>query len=90
MNLITKTLLLPVLALGLTVSQADAFMAKRKAPPAPPESYQGQWYTTADRCSYSRAFAPGHGTMWVLIHNPHHIGQPNAGPHCAVILQARR
>ena len=86
-----KTLLaLPALAVALTVAApAEALfgVGKRKAaPPAPPSSYQGQWYTTPDGCSYSRAKAPGYATMWVLILNPHHIGQPPAGPHCATIL----
>jgi len=48
----------------------------------PPESYVGQWYTTAGGCSYSRAKAPGYTTMWVLIQNPHHIGQPNVKESC--------
>jgi hypothetical protein len=83
-----KTILaVPALALGLTATQADAFVTKRTAPAGPSESYQGQWYTTPDGCSYSRAKAPGYSTMWVLIINPHHIGQPAAGPHCATILK---
>ena len=84
-------LCLPALALALTAAApADAFIrAKPNVKPAPPASYQGQWYTTPDGCSYSRAQAPGHAPMWVLIINPHHIGQPNAGRHCVAVLQAR-
>ncbi len=52
----------------------------------PPDSYQGQWYTTPDGCSYSRAKAPGYRTTWHLIINPHHIGQPNAKKSCPVML----
>lgn len=50
--------------------------------PRPPETYQGQWYTTPAKCSYSRAQAPGYPVHWVLIINPHHIGQPNAHRKC--------
>lgn len=78
------------LALALATTEADALgLSKRKAPPAPPSSYLGQWYTTPDGCSYSRAQAPGYPPMWVLILNPHHIGQPPAGPHCATLLDVR-
>ena len=52
----------------------------------PPESYKGQWYTTSDGCSYSRANPPGGGSTWYLIQNPHHIGQPNAHWGCAPTL----
>lgn len=84
-------LCIPALAVALTAAApADALgIGKRKITTPPPDSYQGQWYTTPNGCSYSRAQAPGYAVMWVLILNPHHIGQPNAGPHCAVLLQAR-
>jgi len=88
MTQLSKTLLLAAAALGFTLSQADAFVAKRQGLSAPPASYQGQWYTAPDGCSYSRASAPGYGTMWVLIRNPHHIGQPNATRQCTTMLQA--
>jgi len=52
----------------------------------PPESYDGQWYTTSDGCSYSRANPPGGVSTWYLIQNPHHIGQPNAHWGCAQTL----
>lgn len=91
MTMIKKMLVLPAIALALVATQADAIgVAKRTAPSVPSESYQGQWYTTPDGCSYSRANAPGYATMWVLILNPHHIGQPPAGRHCATLLQAQR
>lgn len=90
MKPIRTLLCLPAIALALAATPADAFgKVKRAAPSAPSDSYQGQWYTTPDGCSYSRAKAPGYATMWVLILNPHHIGQPNAGPHCVAMLQAR-
>lgn len=84
------TLIGAIGALALGTSQAAAFFAAREVPAAPPASYAAQWYTTASGCSYSRASAPGYGVTWVLIHNPHHIGQPNARPHCPALLQPRR
>ena len=89
MNLISKCLVLPAFALALATTQADAFGVKKRAYSPPPESYQGQWYTAPNGCSYSRTKAPGYATTWVLILNPHHIGQPNAGPHCQTVLQVR-
>ena len=50
--------------------------------PRPPENYQGQWYVTPGGCSYSRAQAPGYAVHWVLILNPHHLGQASAPAHC--------
>lgn len=47
----------------------------------PPVGYQGQWFTTSNGCSYSRA-----GGGWFLILNPHHIGQPNAHTGCSPTL----
>ncbi|MEB8387762.1 hypothetical protein OO012_11015 [Rhodobacteraceae bacterium KMM 6894] len=82
-------LILPVLAAGLMGSPVDAFGVSKRAATPPPASHQGQWYTTPDGCSYSRAKAPGYAVQWVLILNPHHIGQPNAGRHCRVSLQSR-
>ncbi len=52
----------------------------------PPAAHQGQWYTTPDGCSYSRAQAPGYPTSWHLIINPYHIGQPNAKASCPAML----
>lgn len=43
---------------------------------------QGQWMTTADGCTYSRAQAPGYAPTWHLVINPHHVGQPNAHRGC--------
>ena len=54
--------------------------------PRPPDTHQGQWYTSPQGCSYSRAKAPGYRTTWHLILNPHHIGQPNAKPRCPAML----
>ena len=79
-----------VLALALVQSTAFAAPVSAKGSsamnPRPPEAYQGQWYTTPDRCSYSRAQAPGYPVQWVLILNPFHIGQPNAHKGCPVRL----
>ncbi|MDF1873312.1 hypothetical protein [Vannielia sp.] len=77
-------------ALAVTVSMAfsgaaDAF-GRGKNNIRPPASYQGQWYTTAAGCSYSRAQAPGEGAKWYLILNPHHIGQPPAKKSCPARL----
>lgn len=52
----------------------------------PPASFKGQWFTTADGCSYSRANPPGGAPTWHLILNPHHIGQPNAHAGCVPML----
>lgn len=52
----------------------------------PPESFQGQWFTTSTGCSYSRTQAPGYPAMWVLIVNPHHINQPSRNFDCATTL----
>lgn len=84
-------LAVPALALALTaVAPDDAnARAKRSKTPPPPSTYEGQWFTTPDGCSYSRAKAPGYATMWILILNPHHIGQPPAGKHCATMLTSR-
>ncbi len=54
--------------------------------PRPPESYQGQWWTTPMGCSYSRAQAPGYPHTWHLILNPHHIGKPPAPRGCPAML----
>ena len=86
MSKIKSMFVVPALVLAFAATSAEAFV-KRNAPSAPPESYQGQWYTTPDGCSYSRAKAPGYATMWVLIINPHHIGQPPAKASCATLLK---
>ncbi len=71
----------------LTAGSALAFGAQR-TPQIPVASNQGsQWMTTANGCSYSRTQAPGYGVVWVLILNPHHIGQPNAHRGCAPTIR---
>ncbi|WP_050929617.1 hypothetical protein [Aestuariivita boseongensis] len=52
----------------------------------PPETFQGQWYTAPNGCSYSRAQAPGYPPTWHLILNPHHIGGKPAHAGCAAML----
>jgi hypothetical protein len=48
----------------------------------PPASFEGQWFVTPDKCSYSRAQTPGYAPTWHLIINPHHIGQPRHHKRC--------
>ena len=72
--------------LALAAASAGAQTAPHVAPPA---GFQGQWFTTADGCSYSRAQAPGYAPTWHLIINPHHIGQPAAHRGCPVMLTSR-
>lgn len=85
---------LPALAAALSMATpADALfgLGKRETAPVlgPPASYDGQWYTTPEGCSYSRAKAPGYAPTWHLILNPHHIGQPNATARCPAMLTSR-
>ena len=90
MTLLKTLAAIPAFALALSVAApADALgVAKRSAPAwGPPSSYQGQWFVTPDKCSYSRAQAPGYEVMWVLIINPHHINQPAPGRHCQTVLR---
>ena len=47
-----------------------------------------QWITTQDGCSYSRTQAPGFPVQWILVINPHHIGQPLAHVNCAPLLRS--
>jgi len=90
MTVLKKMFVAPAMAIALVATQADAFVVpESKAQVAPPASYQGQWYTTPDGCSYSRAQAPGYAVMWMLIQNPHHIGQPKAGRHCTSVLKTQ-
>ncbi|WP_407494455.1 hypothetical protein [Pseudooceanicola sp. MF1-13] len=74
-------------ALGLTGQDATA--AGTYQPPRVPANVQAtgtQWITTQDGCSYSRTQAPGYPVQWVLILNPHHIGQPDSHDKCAPVL----
>lgn len=74
--------------LAMTVLIASPALGAGAAPklPMPPEGFQGQWFTTPNGCSYSRAKAPGYPTSWHLILNPHHIGQPPAKRSCPAVL----
>lgn len=73
---------------AVTALPANAIGTQR-APMQPQQiqTYGSQWMTTANGCSYSRTQAPGYPPMWVLILNPHHIGQPNAHAGCAPVLR---
>ena len=59
---------------------------KAPQPPAGTIRTGTQWITTPDGCSYSRTQAPGYPVQWILILNPHHIGQPDAHIGCAPVL----
>lgn len=90
MKLLCTAAALALVTTFSTIESAQAFglnsaKAALKNPP-PPANYQGQWYTTPDGCSYSRAQAPGYPPSWHLIINPHHIGQPNAKASCPAML----
>ncbi len=90
MRFLKSLLAVPAFAMALaSATPADALgVAKRSTQQwGPPSTFQGQWFTTPDGCSYSRAQAPGYEVMWVLILNPHHIGQPAAGRQCQTVLR---
>ena len=71
-------------ALGLT---GHAAKADQTSPTPTIVKHHGtQWITTSEGCSYSRTQAPGYPVQWILILNPHHIGQPNAHLGCAPVL----
>lgn len=82
------TVALP-LALALTALPASAQTAGGFAPRAPQggQLIGQQWMTTASGCSYSRTQAPGQRPVWMLIQNPHHIGQRNASSRCPSMIQ---
>lgn len=90
MKLLCTAAALALLSTFATTGPSHAFgLNNAKAAlmnPRPPANYQGQWYTTPDGCSYSRAQAPGYAPSWHLIINPHHIGQPNAKASCPAML----
>lgn len=71
-------------ATGLTLAAVSG--GKERIYNRPHASFKGQWFTTQDGCSYSRANPPGGQSVWYLILNPHHIGQPNAHSGCARTL----
>lgn len=74
-----------VLSAGLGITLAGGALAfggsGAKQVTAPPPDYIGQWYISGG-CAYSRAQAPGYRVHWVLILNPHHLGQGPAPKHC--------
>ncbi|MCE0504717.1 hypothetical protein LR948_05100 [Roseivivax sp. GX 12232] len=81
------------LALAAAPLQAQVQKPRATAPEAqgasvtPPASYEGQWFTTPDGCTYSRAGAPGQAPIWIIVKNPRHIGKPNAHRGCQAMLQ---
>ncbi|MGJ8547046.1 MAG: hypothetical protein ACSHWZ_16490 [Sulfitobacter sp.] len=57
---------------------AQTYSAQPAAMPAaasdgmtPPPGYQGQWFTSADRCDYSRAGRPGEEVWYLIINTAH-------------------
>ena len=85
MHLLKTGFILSSLILGGQDAQARNVTQPQ---PIPQHSTQmgTQWITTPQACSYCRTQAPGYPVQWVLIMNPHHIGQPNAHARCAPIL----
>ncbi len=84
---------LPALALGIAGSSlplaaaAGPAAVNPKVHVAPSADYKEQWFTTQDNCTYSRTSAPGYGTQWYLVLNPHHVGKPNAHGKCPTRLK---
>ena len=79
---------LVVTSLALGGQQAQAGGTYKPAPiPAGTVQTGSQWITTPNGCSYSRTQAPGYPVQWILILNPHHIGQPDAHMGCAPMLR---
>ncbi len=74
--------------MSLTFSTSALAVGTTTTAPIPAGAVQtgSQWITTPDGCSYSRTKAPGRPVQWILILNPHHIGQPNAHLRCAPVL----
>jgi hypothetical protein len=68
------------------VTFAAASGNKHQVYKRPSASFKGQWFTTQNGCSYSRANPPGGKPVWYLIQNPHHLGQPKAHSGCARTL----
>ena len=85
MHLLKIGLVISSIAFGGTEALATGTM---RAPSVPAGTFQtgSQWITTPDGCSYSRTQAPGYPVQWILILNPHHIGQPNAHVRCKPVL----
>ena len=78
----TNTATCPAAAALAVASTASLTQAQTR----PAATYQGQWFTTADGCSYTRTQAPGYAVSWILIQNPHHINKPDVADHCANML----
>ncbi|EAQ03696.1 hypothetical protein OB2597_10651 [Pseudooceanicola batsensis HTCC2597] len=81
---------LAVTAATFALAAAGAQAVGTHQPPRVPTNIYttgSQWITTPDGCSYSRTQAPGYPVQWVLILNPHHIGQPDAHKRCAPLLR---
>ncbi|MFD1344263.1 hypothetical protein [Litorisediminicola beolgyonensis] len=89
----TRLILTAALALGLagaaaaqTQGPTSPIFSTKGGSAVPGETFEGQWFTTQDGCTYSRTKAPGYPTRWVLILNPHHVGQKPAHRGCKVML----
>ncbi len=62
---------------GLILAQAQPFVTTQGYM-APSSNYM----TTADGCTYRRTQAPGYPPRWILVVNPHHIGQGVSARKC--------
>ena len=51
-------------------------LVEYSSPLLPPANYKGQWWTSPDKCQYSRAGRPGE-TVWYLIVNTAHMKCPS-------------
>lgn len=72
----------PLAATAQQSTQIPVLSSKSPRTDMPPPSYEGQWFTTSNGCTYSRAQAPGYPTRWYIVKNPRHIGMPNAHRGC--------
>lgn len=77
---------------AVTIAFADKAFARHEIEdtgkyPHPPAGHQGQWYVTPDgACTYSRVIAPGHGVRWMLVQNPHHLGNGDSADDCPIMM----
>ena len=72
---LTVALLLPVSSFAGQGNGAKRLVEYR-SDLLPPASYKGQWWTSPQKCQYSRAGRPGE-TVWYLIVNTAHTKCPS-------------
>lgn len=85
MHLLKTGLLIASLVTGGDTALAGGRVVPQPIPAGTVQT-GSQWITTPNGCSYSRTQAPGRPVQWILILNPHHIGQPDAHIGCAPVL----